>query len=511
MSLFRFSVALALALALRPVSAVAQAKCEIDEKKPNQVKDASSALARAELPIGKPEDKYKSILQAVTLLTKEQEKIVAVNPTGRAYTLGRALALLAERDTSLTKIVRRGSVGYATDPEGMIDLVAAVDSAFDIVEAANAACKIETEENRRRVFAPLVNEAVNIYNKQKLDEAAALVTRGLSVYDGYKLSYIAYNILGNVQQAKDDIDSAVGSFQKMAELMKGDTAIAAERQNVMLNIAQLIMAQGDNMDGDAKTAKFAAASAYLESFLKEFPDDAKAQGALARAQIASGNAAAAEKVFGTMIANPANYTDQQLFEAGVNAARAERAADAGALFEQGLKKNTSSRDGLFNYAVTLQKLEKWNESSAILTRLVAVDPENPENYQLWALYYQHQAKLAKDAAGKKPATSPEAKAYVAANDSLLKYFKRMQEAPVKVTFNLWSHDGVKHTLAGSVANTTDAGKSYTLKFEFLDAMGAKVGEKDTIVDGVAPKGTKSFRVETDGAGIVAYRYTLVGS
>ena len=175
------------------------------------------------------------------------------------------------------------------------------------------------------------------------------------------------------------------------------------------------------------------------------------------------------------------------------------------------EKNTSSRDGLFNYAVTLQKLEKWNESGAILTRLIAVDPENPENYQLWALYYQHQAKLAKDAAGKKPATSPEAKAYVAANDSLLKYFKRMQEAPVKVTFNLWSHDGAKHTLAGSVANTTDAAKTYTLKFEFLDAAGAKVGEKETIVEGVAPKGSKSFRLEAEGGGIVAYRYTLVGS
>ena len=70
MTLFRFSAALVLALALRPASGLAQATCDVDEKKPNQVKDASSALTKASLPIGKPEDKFKNIQQAVTLLTK---------------------------------------------------------------------------------------------------------------------------------------------------------------------------------------------------------------------------------------------------------------------------------------------------------------------------------------------------------------------------------------------------------------------------------------------------------
>ncbi|ODT04585.1 MAG: hypothetical protein ABS52_02940 [Gemmatimonadetes bacterium SCN 70-22] len=511
MNLFRFSVVLTLALALRPVPGVAQDACTIDEKKPNQVKDAASALTKADLPIGKPEDKRKAMLQAVTLLTKDQEKIVAANPTGRAFVLGRALAMIAEqyKDSGFAP-VKRGSVGYATDPDGMIDLVAATDSAFDLVEASNPACKAETEESRRRLYAPLVNAAVNVYNQQLTDSAAALVRRGLSVYDDYRLAYIAYNILGNVQQSKDSVDAAVVSFKKMATLMKGDTATVEERKNVMLNIAQLVMSQGESLEGEAKAAKFADATAYLEAYLAEFPGDAKAQGALARAQIASGNSAAAEKVFGAMIASPGTYSDAALFEAGVNAARADRAADAAALFDAGLKKNVASRDGLFNYAVTLQKLEKWTEVPAILTRLVNVDPENPDNYQLWALYYQNEAKLRKDAAAKKPATSPEAKAYAAANDSLLKYFKRMSEAPVKVTFNLWAHDENKHTLGGAIENTTDAEKSYTLKFEFLDAAGTVVSTKDVVVEAVGAKKSKSFRVEVEGAGILAYRYAPLG-
>lgn len=511
MNLFRFSVALMLALALRPATAAAQAACTIDEKKPNQVKDAANALTKADLPIGKPEDKRKAMLQAVTLLTKDQDKIIAANPTGRAFVLGRALAMIAEqyKDSGFAP-VKRANVGYASDPEGMIDLVAATDSAFDIVEAANPACKAETEESRRRIYAPLVNAAVNVYNQQQADSAAALVRRGLSVYDDYRLSYIAYNILGNVLQAKDSLDAAVVSFKKMAELMKGDTATVEERKNVMLNIAQLIMSQGETLEGDAKSAKFADATAYLEAYLAEFPGDAKAQGALARAQIASGNTGAAEKVFGEMIANPDKYSDGALFEAGVNAARADRSADASALFSAGLKKNVASRDGLFNYAVTLQKLEKWAEVPGILTRLINVDPENPDNYQLWALYYQNEAKVRKDAAAKKPATSPEAKAYAAANDSLLKYFKRMSEAPVKVTFNLWAHDGTKHTLGGAIENLTDAEKSYTMKVEFLDAAGTVVTTKDVAVDAVGGKKSKAFRVEVEGEGVVAYRYAPLG-
>src|SRR5215212_8095777 len=90
MTLIRLSAALALALG--PMSAMAQAKCDIDEKKPNQVKDASGALTRAELPMGKPEDKVNYMKQAVTLLTKDADKITAANAIGRNWILGRAYA-----------------------------------------------------------------------------------------------------------------------------------------------------------------------------------------------------------------------------------------------------------------------------------------------------------------------------------------------------------------------------------------------------------------------------------
>ncbi len=126
-------------------------------------------------------------------------------------------------------MAKRAHHGYAAD-SGQIDLVGAADSMFDIVEAAKPECRDETEEYRRKVYAELVNAAVNQYNARQTDSAGFLARRGRSVYDGYRLAYIAYQVLGNVQQTKDGNDAAIGSFKKMTELMKGDTSLVDERK-----------------------------------------------------------------------------------------------------------------------------------------------------------------------------------------------------------------------------------------------------------------------------------------
>jgi tetratricopeptide (TPR) repeat protein len=220
----------------------------------------------------------------------------------------------------------------------------------------------------------------------------------------------------------------------------------------------------------------------------------------------SGDKESATKLFDEMVANPDKYTDTQLFEAGVGAARADQPEPAAKLFEAGLKKNPYSRDGLFNLGATLSTAEKWDELPPVLSKLIEVDPENPDNYRLWALYYQGKAKALKPLAEKKPDTDPNVKAWQSANDSLLKYFKRFQEAPVKVAFSMFSHDGAKHVLSGLVENMSDASKAYTLKFDFLDSSGNTVTSKEVAVPEVGAKASKSFRVEVEGPGIVAFKY-----
>jgi tetratricopeptide (TPR) repeat protein len=501
---FRTTPLVAALLVAVSVRAFAQGDCKIDFGKPGQLKDAKSSLDKFEL-LGTPENKKKEFAKAITLLTKEPDKL-KVNMIGRNFVLGRALvdfALIPD----MPGTVKRGDVGFYTDSSTTIDLLSAADTAFDAVEAERPACKTDTEEYRRKAFAQLVNSAVNFYNNRDVDSAEVYSKRGLAIYDDYKLSYIAYNVLGNVQQSKDDYPGAIASFKKMAVLMKGDTALVEERKNTFILVAQLMTAAGELKDGDAKKTAMQEVVTYMNDYLKEFPGDIKAQSAIARAQLLSGDEAAAKALFDEMINNPDKYSDIQLLEAGVGASRADKNEIAARLFDAGLKKNPYSRDGLFNLAATYDQLGQADKMPPLLTRLLAIDPENPDNYRLWARYYKLKVDAITPAAKKENAAEADRKALTSATDSLLANYTRMNEAKVKVTFGLFSHDGGRHVLGGTIENLGEADKSYLLKVDFLDVAGTVLEHKEVPVDGVAPKNAKSFRVEVaEKPGVVAFKY-----
>src|SRR5688572_2654946 len=502
------SASLALTLLTASVlPAMAQGEaCRIDYGKPGQVKDALKAVETSEV-IGKPEDKRKNFTKAITLLTKEPEK-VKVNQMGADMVHGRALIDLAALP-DMPATVRRGDLGYTASPDATIDLLVTADSLLDVVETAMPACKTETEGWRRGPYSVLVNDAVNLYNAQQLDSAEKVVRRSLMIYDNYPVSYFGYNILGNIQQSKEDTPAAIVSFRKVADLMKGDTSIVEERKTTVLLVAQLMIDQSEKVDSGARAAAMNEVVTYLQEYLKEFPGDMKAQSAIATAQLKSGDIAAARRLFDEMLANPDKYTDLNLLEAGVGAARASQNAMAAQLFEAGLKKNPYSRDGLFNLATIYSDtaLGKVNQMPEILKRLNEVDPENPDNAQLAALYWQARARALRAPAEGKDLPDPAAVAFKAANDSLLFYYERFQNAKTKVTFNLFSHDEGRHVLAGAIENRGDEEKSYTLKLEFMDATGKVIDTREVAVEGVRGKSSKPFRVElTDKPGVAAFKY-----
>jgi tetratricopeptide (TPR) repeat protein len=467
--------------------AAAAAKCDIEDGKPGQVKDARTALVTAGL-VAKPDEKKKQIAKAVALLTTPQ---AAANPVGRNWLLGRALVTIASLPDQPT-VAPKASLGYTGAPAEQVDLVLAADSAFDVVEKAMPQCESDVEQYRRVPYVPLVNQAVNLYNAKQIDSAVALAERALIIYPK---SPVAYNIIGNARQGKDDIPGAVDAFKKMLVAIGTDTAYADEKKQVMLNIGQLIAAQADAAEGAKKQELAKQAAEAYQAYLKDYPNDAGAQSGLARAQLLAGDSASANKIYSDMLATPDKYSDMQLFEAGVNAARAERSKEAAALFETGLKKNPFYRDGLFNLAVTYLTTNQLDKMLPVLDRLVVVDPNNPENYRVFVNYYQDKVKLEKNVAAKK-----------LLSDSVLKYYKLFSEPAAKVTFNLFSHDGAKHTLGGSIENLSAAAKTYTLKVEFLDNGGNTLATQEATVGAVDPKATKPFRITVEKEGIVAFKY-----
>jgi len=467
--------------------AQAPAKCEIDDGKPGQVKDARNALVTAGL-LGKPDDKKKQITKAIGLLTTPQ---AATNAVGRNWLLGRALVTLAAMPDQPT-VATKASLGYTGAPADQIDLVLAADSAFDVVEQAMPQCESETEQYRRFPYVGLVNQAVNVYNAKQVDSAVALAERALVIYPK---SPVAYNVIGNARQSKNDIPGAVDAFKKMLVAIGTDTAYADEKKQVMLNIPTLLAAEADASEAPKKQEYAKQATEAYQAYLKDYPNDAGAQSGLARVQLLSGDSTSANKIYSEMLASPDKYTDMQLLEAGVNAARANRPKDAAQLFEAGLKKNPYYRDGLFNVAVTYLSSDQLDKMPPVLERLVSVDPNNPDNYRVWVNYYQEKSKLEKTPAAKKQLS-----------DSVLKYYKLFSEPKVKVAFNLFSREAAKATLGGTIENLSAEAKTYTLKVDFLDTTGNTVATQEATVGPVEPKASKPFRVTADKPGIAAFKY-----
>lgn len=488
---FTFAVLAAAALPAYAMAQAAAAKCEIDEGKPKQVKDANTALVTAGL-VSKPDEKKKQITKAVSLLTTPQAN---ANPAGRAWLLGRALVTISSLPDQPV-VAPKASLGYAgANPTETIDIVLAADSAFDVVEQQFPQCESETEQYRRVPYVGLVNQAVNLYNAKSVDSAVVIANRALVIYPK---SPVAYNIIGNAAQGKEDIPGAVDAFKKMLVAIGTDTAYADDKKQVMMSIGQLLSAAAEGAEG-AKKADLAkqAADAY-QAYLKEYPNDAGAQSGLARAQLMAGDSASANKIYADMLSNPAQFSDMQLFEAGVNAARSEKHKEAAQLFEAGLEKNPYYRDGLFNVAVTYLQANQLDKLPPIMDRLVQVDPNNPENYRVFVNFYQEKVKTEKNTNAKR-----------ALSDSVLKYYKLFSEPAAKVTFNLFSHDGAKHTLAGNIENLGAAAKTYTLKVDFLDKTGNSIATQEATVGAVDPKQSKPFRMTVEKEGVVAFKYAPV--
>src|SRR6185295_15307687 len=103
--------------------------CTIDENNPQSLAKASFMVKRAQ---GSQDARFvaSQLSPAVKALTENASAMP--NQPGRNLVLGRALTLWSMQPT-MTMVTTRGQLGYTTDPQGTVDLVAAIDSAFSFV------------------------------------------------------------------------------------------------------------------------------------------------------------------------------------------------------------------------------------------------------------------------------------------------------------------------------------------------------------------------------------------
>jgi predicted Zn-dependent protease len=488
------SAALATASAGQATQAAAQ-RCQIDENSGQLGKALLSiSLAQTNQGANKWPDAANHLRNAVKTIEKPDKK----NEIGRQLVLGKALALwMNQPDVGATPT--RGSLGFTSSPEATIDLVAAIDSSFAQVEAANAACESETAPWRaQKPWLTLVNQSIEQINAGNTDTAEALATRSLRLYR--KAPY-AYMVLASAAQNRGQVARALQYHQQTIDAAT-DTSFADARRQAMLSMANLAADVADTATG-AGRAQFAreARTAY-ERLIGEAPNSpqaAQARAGLSRVLLVSGDTTAFRSSYRDQITNPEKYDYRDILASAVAAARTQQWADAAGLFENVSKLNPYNRDALYNLAVTYHELGQYEKMIPYLQRLVAVDPGNADNWLLLARAYNGLGKNAQ-----KAKNTAQHKAF---NDSTVKYYQHSEKLPINVVFTEFTTGEAKATLAGTIENKSGAAKSYNLRFEFLDKSGNVVGTKEVAVASVEPKAKGRFTTTIDGQNIAAFRYT----
>ncbi len=452
--------------------------------------------------------------KSLTATVKALDNSDKGDEAGRAYVLGSALALwMNQPGIGLTP--KRSAVGFSSNPEATIDLPSAIDSLFKIVEAKQPGCAYYTAFWRggQQAYLDLVNGSINALNADKLDSAQYYATQANKLYSA---SPYGTMVLGNIASKKNNNEEALKYWQLAAAAAASDTSYRDVERQVLGNIANVYLAQARDAK-TPRTAQVEAAKKAAETYNKLLAIPG-AKGATTRqnlqaALLIAGDTVAATKSYSELLANPSAYDYQDLLNAAVTASRANKTADAAKLFEGVLVVNPYNRDALFNLAVTYLSLEQNEKVPPIVTRLVAVDPGNPENYLLAARAYVEIGKTRKGTAA------------AAVNDTTMMWFNKGSALPVEVTFSEMTPGEKSLEIAGHVLDRRDkaasaaAGaaaakpalppKAVTLKFEALDKSGAVLGSQSVTTDALQPGKSAPFRVSIPAPNALAYRYTIV--
>lgn len=467
-----------------------------------------------------------NLKNAVKLLESPEK---GEDPVGRAYTLGTALSLTMNQP-NIGFTPKRGAVGFVNNADATIDLPATMDSLFKVVETAKPGCAELTSYWRggQKFYLDAVNGAINALNTDKLDSAEFYATKANQLYPS---SPYGTMVLGSVASKRNNTAKAIEYWKLSAEEAGKDTSYRDVRRQMLNNIGSAYLTAANAASGAEKAAAARnAAETYAQ--LVAVPGTKGAylnigRQSLQSAYLLAGDTAAFVKSLEPLMTDPASYEPQDLLNSAVNAARAGKANEAAKLFEGTLVQNPNSRDALFNLAVTYLTLEQNDKVGSIVNRLVAVDPGNPENYNLAARAYLSLAKTAEKA--KKTAAA------AAYNDTTVIWYNKGNKLPVEVTFTEFSPTEKAVTIGGAVLDRRDkadaadaaapapkakgkaaakpAAKTYpakpvTLKFEALDKSGAVIGSESVSTDALTPGKSGNFSVTINAPNAVAYRYTI---
>jgi tetratricopeptide (TPR) repeat protein len=474
-----------------PAPASTEAQCEIDQNKPKEVARATLSITKANAAMkgGDPTKDLKDVISTLTNPGLKNE-----NPVGRAYLLASAYVILLEQP-GIEAVMPRSAVGIAENPTAPIDLFAAADSAITIVENSSPACAVQMAPFRQqKAWLNVTNAAINALNANKLDSAEIYAKRSLTLE---RKSPYPYTVLASVAKARKNYPAMVEYSRQVITTAGEDTAYADVKQRAQYELAATLVERVKTATGpEKKTLAKEAITAWIPiSHSQDNVEGTVAVRTLEEMYKAAGDSAQINKIYADMIADPAKYGEGALLQAGVVASTFKRPDDAALLFEAVVKKNPYSRDALNNIAASLLQAGENDKAGPYIAKLIEMDPNNPDNYMLYAFQYAGKLK------GK-----VDAKTQKVYNDSLVYWNNKSEKMPVKVAFTEFSRNSEGTTLAGDIENRGTTAKTFTLTVDFLGSDGSVLFTETANVGPVAPKAKKEFRIHNAKTGVYGYRY-----
>jgi tetratricopeptide (TPR) repeat protein len=472
-----------------PLAAQTAAQCDPTANTKGEIAKAQFSMSRA-ISASEKGNPTRDLQDVLKLAENGND-----NPTARAYLRGEAYVLYLMQPNAQA-VVPRSALGLTTNPTATIDLYAAADSAFSIVEKASPECVATVAQWRQqKPWLNALNGAINALNANKLDSAEMLAKRSL-VLDR-KAPY-AYSVLGTIARQRKDYAAANEYWTQTITAAGTDTSYADVRDKTMYEIASASTERFDAASGAAKRTAAKDAEKAWQNYIAVADNDLLLADAIdnaSRAYNAAGDSSTVPSLYAPVLANPSKYGELTLVHAGVVATRNGRQPDAAKLFEAALQQNPQSRDAINNLAATYIQNNQFSKAFPLIDRLVAMDPSNPDNPLLYAFAYQGLYKGTKDKKLQKIYT-----------DSLVYFNNKSENATAKLSVNEFSRRPTETVLSGTIENRGKTSQTYNLSIDLVDKSGNVVTTETATVGPVAPKSTGNFKITTAKGGIYGYRY-----
>jgi tetratricopeptide (TPR) repeat protein len=489
-------VLVALAATLTPAVAAAQAnECPVDLYQPTQLAQAAVFIQQA-ASATEGAVATKALRDAANML--KDERRFASNPLGLTFAKGQIMILWLHQDPAPVEMTQF-ELNLGRDRVAKINLLQAADSLLTLVETAQPACASEMDKWRQsRPWNSRISATYRLLAAGNVD-SAEVYAKEAYVLD--RRSPFIYNAFAQIAMKRNQTDEMFRQLDRAIEIASRDTALAETARQLRTQYAgtlqETAMSETDVAKRNEKLGR--AARMYLaigaeDPASKDGP--AYYSAALDIAMLIQDQALIGE-IINPMIEDPTPFPDLTLLLAAETSRMLNKNDNAMSLYKGALGKNPNIRDANYFLSYMLLEAKKPAETTALLERLVTIDPGNPDNLMMQTMAVRQVAEAERDA--RKKADLIRQVNALMARESAMPYRVQVTRFERRAEGAVWS---------GTVENRANAAKTFTIEVSFLDTEGNVLETQSVTTSSAAANETVPFEVTAVQAGIVAWKYVL---